>query len=633
MWCICSNKCLQNNMSSTLKAKKIKAHSYLFKLYGRPYTKYVNGDRSGQGRFPQAIARLSNAIRGADDTDIKFLLNVAAGVERVGINGAAALVTRKMDEGDEGGYDKMPQTLEVRGDPTVRGEIAVTGKASIEQSEREMQLIIEERIRAQVEKKLEAAVNAALEEQERVHQAEMEEQRLRHEAEIKKLQRPSGGDDTSKTINLFEYQYQQEKRKNERLERENRVREKDNKRLTNENEQLQEENVRLQEENKQLQSEMRELQGENNQLRTLQRKMKKQIMELSTLNEQLIGEITIISEAATFLNEGIEAGKRAVEKAKQLAQEQKNCKEELAVLKTQLDQCGERAEDLRRSLKECNERGQESERTIKELQNELKKSRPQPKQVDEFTLRPATVAGLKKGDLIENQKGTIFRKITKLPGSGNSFKSKGVARFDGRKFGTTKQVSYPSKNEIGDWLISTQERLDAKKSEVKKKKKQLQGLSPEVQADLIRAAESEVSEDDDFVDSRSTPRQSEVSEEESKDDQPSSVAETPETPEKPTLLGKTLTKNNIKDVYSVTRVQSNNEVVEYDNVKLAKGGKWAGTKKGSNAKQKQSFKFKSTDMITGTRKNLTARIEAFEGIDGLVPALPAVRIPERHEMM
>ena len=27
------------------------------------------------------------------------------------------------------------------------------------------------------------------------------------------------------------------------------------------------------------------------------------------------------------------------------------------------------------------------------------------------------------------------------------------------------------------------------------------------------------------------------------------------------------------------------------------------------------------------------RFEAFDGIDGLVPALPSIRIPERHEMM
>ena len=32
-------------------------------------------------------------------------------------------------------------------------------------------------------------------------------------------------------------------------------------------------------------------------------------------------------------------------------------------------------------------------------------------------------------------------------------------------------------------------------------------------------------------------------------------------------------------------------------------------------------------------KSLMARFEAFEGIDGLVPALPSIRIPERHEMM
>ena len=42
----------------------------------------------------------------------------------------------------------------------------------------------------------------------------------------------------------------------------------------------------------------------------------------------------------------------------------------------------------------------------------------------------------------------------------------------------------------------------------------------------------------------------------------------------------------------------------------------------------------TTIQIKGARINsLMSRFEAFDGIDGLVPALPAIRIPERHEMM
>ena len=31
-------------------------------------------------------------------------------------------------------------------------------------------------------------------------------------------------------------------------------------------------------------------------------------------------------------------------------------------------------------------------------------------------------------------------------------------------------------------------------------------------------------------------------------------------------------------------------------------------------------------------RSLMERIEDFEGVDGVVPALPSIRIPERHEM-
>jgi len=45
---------------------------------------------------------------------------------------------------------------------------------------------------------------------------------------------------------------------------------------------------------------------------------------------------------------------------------------------------------------------------------------------------------------------------------------------------------------------------------------------------------------------------------------------------------------------------------------------------------------KGTDIIAAIKKSqgrsLMDRIENFEGVDGVVPALPSIRIPERHEM-
>ena len=57
------------------------------------------------------------------------------------------------------------------------------------------------------------------------------------------------------------------------------------------------------------------------------------------------------------------------------------------------------------------------------------------------------------------------------------------------------------------------------------------------------------------------------------------------------------------------------------------GGGKKGTKAASKAKSAAWEKYKKSQ-----GRSLIGRIENFEGVDGVVPALPSIRIPERHEM-
>ena len=180
-------------MSSTLKAKKIKAHSYLFKLYGRPYTKYINGDRSGQGKFPKGIAQLADMITNADQYSIQFFLDLAKDSERLGSDGLVKIISddRNNAFNEGGGYDEMPQTLEVRRrDPTGGEESG--------------------------EEQIQAAVNEALEEQERAHQAAIKEMRQAMQEQRQQIERLQGL--LRQRAGVW---FQAEQEKSERLESEN----------------------------------------------------------------------------------------------------------------------------------------------------------------------------------------------------------------------------------------------------------------------------------------------------------------------------------------------------------------------------------------------------------------------------
>ena len=151
------------------------------------------------------------------------------------------------------------------------------------------------------------------------------------------------------------------------------------------------------------------------------------------------------------------------------------------------------------------------------------------------------------------------------------------------------------------------------KAELKKRGLKVSGLKSELVERL---------EDDDKEDANASDEKEESKEE---DEESKEEEESEEEDKKSDLFGKPLSGNI-------------DEVIKRGLTVKSKSGKLY--KVTAKAKKK---KFKGIDLATGKPttiqikgariNSLMARFEAFEGIEGLVPALPSIRIPERHEMM